>query len=110
MIWKITTATLIIALIVILFFGNQYRKESSLYKTQLENEYRQKLLKLEQQLQSTERQRLVLGARADSLNSVNKDISRLKDKYQTELVQIKGRYKTHTPSELETEMIRRARQ
>jgi hypothetical protein len=62
---------------------------------------------LKLQLKTSNESRLALSARIDSLSAVSKTLSLELAKTTSELKQVKGRYKNHTPGELEIEMERR---
>jgi hypothetical protein len=63
---------------------------------------------LKLQLKTSNELRMVYILRIDSLSAVGEALSRKLELSTLELKQVKGRYKNHTPGELETEMERRA--
>lgn len=104
---SIIIGILILALTVALLLGN---RSVNYYEDKLEqqrNEYKDKLLLLQQQLSEANNERLDLTNKLDSLNSSLKNVLVDRDKTKAELMIVKGRYDNHTPSELETEMINR---
>lgn len=62
---------------------------------------------LEQGLKDSERIRVVLGARFDSLCDINKTLVRSNSKLDSSLSRVKGSYNKRSVSELELEMITR---
>ena len=106
--YKIGLVVLGVLLVTSLFFGNQYRKESDLYKTKVQNDFNTKYLLLEQRFRTSERERMVLVHHSDSLDNRSKSLDSALHVKDAEIKKIKGSYNKRTPSELETEMIKRA--
>jgi predicted RND superfamily exporter protein len=96
---------MVIALLVIFSNNKDTYYEERLQKEK--NERRQTVKRLEQELLLSEQQGLVLNHRIDSLNIRYKNVIVDLDRTTKELKDIKGRYKNHTPTELEKEMLKR---
>ena len=105
----IVLGIVLIAFAVTYFQDSKFREKESLYEKH-ENELVTRNLLLQKQLGTSERKRLVLGTRFDSLNRINSNLVRLSTKLDSAYKSVKGSYSKRTVTELETEMIKRARQ
>lgn len=76
-------------------------------KTKTENELKASNIFLEQRLGASERERMVLVLRADSLNNRAEALVRVNSKLDSLLSKVKGRYDSRSVSQLENEMIKR---
>lgn len=105
----IVLGIVLIAFAVTYYQEQKFREKESLNEKH-ENELVTRNLLLQKQLRTTERERLVLGNRFDSLNHINSSLVRVNVRLDSALKNVKGTYKNRTVTELETEMIKRARQ
>jgi Tfp pilus assembly protein PilW len=106
---KIIIGILILLLGVSLFFNSENLTKEKIHRSQ-ENEHKQQIKLLQQQLRETGRKRDSIRIYIDSLNLHNATLIRLTNLKDLEISKIKGKYNSHSVSELETEMEKRARQ
>lgn len=104
MIQKISIALFVI-LICVLEYVNFKQNEN--FKIKLHDDYTEKRLLFQRQLESSERQRVALLHRFDSVNNLVESAVRTNLKLDSLLSKVKGSYKDRTPTELEKEMVKR---
>lgn len=105
MIWKISTVVLGIIVIAGLLFGNEKFKEADLYKSKLNDSFKQQYRSIERELRTERELRRSRDRIIDSLNNDIRNIQSAKLASDRELKAIKGRYANRTTSELEQLMI-----
>lgn len=103
--------TLLAAFAAVLIVGTiryrDYQQEINA-KTKIENELKSANLLLEQRLRASERGRIVLVLRVDSLSDIVKPLVRVNHHLDSILKKVRGTYNNRTVTQLETEMIKRA--
>jgi hypothetical protein len=103
----IGVAVVILFLVYTRFTGIRLTQEMDLYKNKIENDYTARIDQLQRELRRSNLERNNYAHRVDSISLHNETILRSIEKKDKEIAAIKGRYKNHTPTELEIEMEKR---
>jgi peptidoglycan hydrolase CwlO-like protein len=101
---------LAICILIIVLMAIFYSNTNSIYEDkiqELKNQKQQEIEKYESELSELRRHQDSLISIVDSLNISGKTVLGERDKLNKELKAVKGRYERHTPTELETEMMKR---
>jgi hypothetical protein len=104
---KYTIAILVALLVFNAAVINTEVSKRDAFVKQLEQTYKNEISILEEAILRSERGRVLLDHRLDSIRISNKNLLDRVTDLDGELANVKGRYKNHTTSELETEMIKR---
>lgn len=95
----------LVALLGFTFLYVGYTTEKENYENEIQRLYNSKIVGLEQQLRESERQRLLLAHRLDSLDLLDQATVRLSREQLDSLKRIPGSFKSLTSKQLEQRMI-----
>lgn len=105
--WIVQACIAIASLLYVIELLNQRHQAELDIKSKTENDLKANNLLLEQRLGASERERLVLVLRFDSVNDRVEALVRVNNKLDSTLTKVKGRYNNRSVSQLENEMIKR---
>jgi len=101
--WYLIGAAVLLLGFTFLYVGYNTEKEN--YENEIQRLYNSKIVGLEQQLRESERQRLLLVHRFDSLDRLDQATVRISNEQLDSLKRIPGSFKSLTSKQLEQRMI-----